>query len=77
MAGFITKAKGKVIAVLTAFCKINCTDCRVFIKIFDAQIQPALLYASEVRGTGRVETVEKMQLFAIKMLLSSSSRTQV
>ena len=45
--------------------KINCIDWGVFsINIFDAHVQPALLYASEIWGTGRVETVEKVHLFA-------------
>ena len=39
VADFIPKAKRKVIAVLKALRKINCTDWRVFIKIFDAQFQ--------------------------------------
>ena len=59
----------KIITILKALRKINCTDWGVFSKIFDAQIQPALLYASEIWGTGRVETVEKVHLFAIERFL--------
>ena len=47
----------------------------MFSKIFDAQIQPALLYTSEIWGTGRVETVEKVHLFATKRLLRLSNIT--
>ena len=32
-------------------------------------------YASEIRGTGRAETVDKVHLFAIKRLLRLSNRT--
>ena len=59
---------------MKALRKINCTDWGVFSKTFDAQIQPALLYASEIWGTGRVETVGKVHLFAIKRLLRLSKR---
>ena len=50
VADFIPKAKRKIITILKALRKINCTDWGVFSKIFDAQIQPALLYASEDMG---------------------------
>ena len=66
VADFIPKTKRKTITILKALGRtINCTDWGVFSKIFDAQIQPAPLYASEIWGTGRVETVH---LFAMKRL---------
>ena len=75
VADLIPKAKRKIITILKALRKINCTDWGVFSKIFDAQIQPALLYASGIWGTRRVETVEKVHLFAIKRFLGLSNRT--
>ena len=48
VADFIQKAKRKIVTILKALRKINCTDWGVFSKIFDAQIQPALLHASEI-----------------------------
>ena len=75
VADFIPKAKHKIITILKALRKINCTDWGGFSKIFDAQIQPTLLYASEIWGTGRVETVEKVHLFAIKRFLRLSNKT--
>ena len=75
VADFIPKAKRKIITIWKALRKINCTDWGVFSKTFDAQIQPALLYASDIWGTGRVETVEKVHLFAIKRFLRLSNRT--
>ena len=75
VADFIPKAKWKIVTILKALRKINCTDWGVFSKIFDAQIQPALLYASEIWSTGRVETVEKVHLFAIKRFLRLSNKT--
>ena len=75
VADFIPKAKRKIFTILKALRKINCTDWGVFSKIFDAQIQPAPLYASKIWGTRRVETVEKVHLFAIKRSLRLSNRT--
>jgi len=76
VADFIPKAKRKIITILKALGRtINCTDWGVFSKTFDAQIQPALLYTSEIWGTGRVETVEKVHLFATKRLLRLSNIT--
>ena len=48
VADFIPKAKWKIITILKALRKINCTYWGVFNKI---------LYASEIWGTARVETV--------------------
>ena len=75
VADFIPKAKRKIITILKALRKINCTDWGVFSKIFNAQIQPALLYASKIWVKGRVETVEKVHLFAIKRFLRLSNKT--
>ena len=73
IADLIPRAKRKIITILKALRKINFTDWGVFCKIFDAQIQPALLYASEIWGTGRVRTIEKVHLFAIKRFLRLSN----
>ena len=38
----------------------------VFFQLFDAQIKPMLLYASEIWGTARVSAIEAAHLFACK-----------
>ena len=49
-------------------------DTTVFFQLFDAQIIPMLLYASEVWGTSRLANIEKVHLFACKRL-SVSDKT--
>jgi hypothetical protein len=48
---FVPKAKRKVVCILNALTKINCTDWKVFCKTFDCQVRSGLLYASEIWGT--------------------------
>ena len=47
--------------------KIGITAPDVFFKMFDYQIQPILLYASEVWGFRRYESIEKIHLSACKI----------
>ena len=75
VADMVVKAKQKVVSILRSLRKVGCADWDVFIKIFDVQIQPALLYASEIWGMARVETVERVHLFALKRYLAISKRT--
>ena len=37
-----------------------------FLKMFDAQIKPMLLYGSEICGLKEYKSVEKVQTFALK-----------
>jgi len=53
----------KKIIILNALRKINCTDWGVFSKIFDAQIQPALLYASEIWVQGEWKLLKRFTYF--------------
>ena len=68
VADFIPKAKRKIITILKALRQINCTYWGVFSKT---------LYASEIWGTARVETVEKVHLFATKRFWRLCNRTSV
>ena len=47
----------------------------VFFQLFDAQIKPMLLYASEIWGMSKSSSIESAHLFACKRLLSVSNRT--
>lgn len=69
------KAKRKVIDILRALWKIECNDIKVFLRLFDQQVQPALLYAAEVWGTRKVLEIERVQLYACKKILSVSQKT--
>lgn len=50
-------------------------DLSVFFKLFDAQVKPMLLYASEVWGITQYKVIEAVHLFACKKLLNVSPRT--
>ena len=50
-------------------------DTTVFFQLFDAQIKPMLLYASEIWGTARVSVIESAHLFACKRVLCVSNKT--
>ena len=48
---FASKAKGKIIDLVRTMWSLGSFDTTVFYQLFDAQIKPMLLYASEVWGT--------------------------
>ena len=71
----VIKAKKCVVDIFKTLWKINCTSPRIFFKLFDAQIVPILLYASEIWGTNEIDIIEKVHLFACKRLLHVGPRT--
>ena len=75
IADFIPKAKRKIVTILKALSKLKCCDWNVFVKIFEAQIQPSLLYASEIWGACRLEAIERVHMFGLKCFLKVSMRT--
>ena len=54
---------------------VKCFDTTLFFQLFDAQIKPMLLYASEVWGTSRLANIETAHHFACKILLNVSDKT--
>ena len=72
---FVPKAKRKVVSILNALNKINCSNWNVFCKLLDTQVLPGLLYASEIWGSCRLEIIDRVQVFAIKQFLRLPSRT--
>ena len=72
---FASKAKGKVLDIMKTVWCIGSLNTHIFFQFFDAQIKPMLLYASEIWGLSKVETIESAHLFGIKRLLSVSDKT--
>ena len=64
------KAKKKVIRLQKTMWNLHTTNPRVFFRMFDMQVQPALLYGSELWGLDRQPNIEKAHLFACKRFLS-------
>ena len=72
---YASKAKGKILDLMKTMWSLVSLDTTVFFQLFDAQIKPMLLYASEIWGTARVSAIEAADLFACKRLLCVSNKT--
>ena len=72
---FAGRAKGKVVEIMKTMWSLGSTDVSVFFKLFDAQVKPMLLYASELWGLTRFRSVESPHLFACKRFLNVLPRT--
>ena len=46
-----------------------------FLQLFDCQVKPMLIYASEIWGTTNIHVIETAHLFACKRLLNVSDKT--
>ena len=52
-----------------------CTSPKVIFRVFDAQVQPILLYGSELWGMSSMEEIERIHLYMLKSFLDVSYRT--
>eukprot|EP00745_Piridium_sociabile_P018413 TRINITY_DN27645_c0_g1_i3.p1 TRINITY_DN27645_c0_g1~~TRINITY_DN27645_c0_g1_i3.p1 ORF type:complete len:295 (+),score=15.40 TRINITY_DN27645_c0_g1_i3:814-1698(+) len=64
------RAKGKILDLMKTMWSLGNLDACVFFQLFDAQIKPMLMYASEIWGIMRNSVIESAHLFACKTLLS-------
>ena len=71
----VRRAKVAINQILKSMLKINDVQRKVILRLFDSQIQPLLLYGSEVWGVNDCETVEAAHLFMLKRILNVSNRT--
>lgn len=63
------KGKRASVECVKSISKLNDISKSCFFRIFDSQVQPVLLYASEVWGLHRLDNIEKVHTFAIKRFL--------
>ena len=70
LVNIASKAKMKTVSLLKTLRDIHTSKPKVFFKLFDAQIQPSLLYASELWGLNDHICVERSHLFACKRFLN-------
>ena len=75
LAEFAGRAKGKVISIFKALYKIGKIDISIFFHLFDSQVRPMILYASEIWGNNVQFTLEKVHMFAARKLLGVSIKT--
>jgi hypothetical protein len=72
---FAGRAKRKVVEIMKTMWRLECFDVSLFFKLFDAQVKPMLLYAAEIWGLARYQSIESVHLFACKRLLNVSIKT--
>ena len=72
---YASKAKGKILDLMKTMWSLGSLNTTVFFQLFDAQIKPMLLYASEIWGTSKHRIIESAHLFACKRLLSLSDKS--
>jgi Reverse transcriptase (RNA-dependent DNA polymerase) len=72
---FVSRAKKGVFEIARALKAYGCHSCTVFFKLFDSQIMPSLLYASELWGYKENKRIEKVHLYAIKLFINVPVRT--
>ena len=70
---YSNKAKGKILDLMKTI--LESFDSSLFFKLFDCQVKPMLLYASEIWGTTNIHVIETAHLFACKRLLNVSDKT--
>ena len=72
---FCQQGQREILDLMRTMWSLGSFDTTVFFQLFDAQIKPMLLYASEVWGTSMLANIETAHLFACKRLLSVSDKT--
>ena len=68
------KAKRAFMSTWKSTRKFGTMSSTVYFKIFNMQIRPILLYACELWGFQEYESIEKIQLYAIKRFMTVGSR---
>jgi hypothetical protein len=70
-----TKAKARTVQILKCLWRLGHIDKDVFLKIFDAQVLPVIMYGSEIWGFQQFDAVEKIQIYACKKILNVGQQT--
>ena len=75
LSGLSPKGKAASVQVMRYLKKLECVNPNVVFKIFDAQIQPIILYGSEIWGTDGCEAIERIHVYMLKRFLNVPVRT--
>ena len=71
-----SRAKNALLCIIKKLSTLNNNSIKVFLKLFDSQIQPMLLYGAELWGMdGAAVYCEKVHLYALKRFLGVSLKT--
>lgn len=71
----VHRAKAGMLQVLRCLRKLGCVSPDFFLKLFDAQVGPVLLYSSELWGMNDCHVVESVHLQALKRFLHLPPQT--
>ena len=72
---YSNKTKGEILDLMKTMWSFGNFDSSLFFKLFECQVKPMLLYASEIWGTTNIYVIETANLFACKRLLNVSEKT--
>ena len=75
---FAGRAKSKIMTIFKTLYKLGKIEPDIFFRLFDSQVKPMLIYASEVWGLANKETlqtIEKVHMYACKRMLGVTPRT--
>ena len=71
-----SRAKNALVCVLQKLYLLNNNSLEVFLKLFDAQVQPIAQYGSELWGLDKAAIhIEKVNLYALKRFLGVDMKT--
>ena len=72
----VSRAKRALLCIVSKLYRIDCNSINVFLKIFDAQVQPVVLYGAEIWGLDSSSSViDNVHLFGLKRYLGVDRRT--
>ena len=75
LSDLVTRAKAASIQILRSLRKLTVVTPDVLFRIFDAQVQPILLYGSEIWGNYECKRIETVHMFVMKWFLNVAART--
>ncbi|RUM94596.1 MAG: hypothetical protein DSZ28_02380 [Thiothrix sp.] len=75
LSDLVRRAKAASMQIIRSLRKLAFVKPEVVFKIFDSQVQPILLYGSEIWGLNSCKPIESVQMYMLKWLLNVDSRT--
>ena len=72
----VSRAKRALLCIMSKLYRIGCNSVNVFLKIFDTQVQPIVLYGAEIWGLESCSSmIDNVHLFGLKRYLGVDRRT--
>ena len=71
----ISRAKKAVISIISCMFRFQNDSIEVFLKLFDSQVQPIVLYGAEIWGLEKGKDIERLQMFGLKRFLQINRKT--